>query len=200
MRSAPALALLVGVSGLSFGPARARDCYRDGNAAYNAGRFGEAAALFLSNAEDPGCEASRARLLISAGEAFRRQGEQSGDNAWFCQARDAYERAERTTRRARLIEVARSGAKGAAGRCRAAAATTPPPTAALAGPAVAAPPAEPSPVSEPVGEDDDGLSSAWIIAGVAAGVAVGVGVAFILASDDEPPPTIYRQEFAGDGE
>lgn len=190
---------------ISAGPALARDCYREANAAYTAGDFGVAGAFFAANAEHPECAASRDRLLISAGEAYRRQGEKTGDAEWWCKASEAYQRAAELAERRRLVEAAREGAEATTPHCPPAAvpAATPPPIDPLtAGSTVErAPPMVMAPTPPSDGEPDDSDATTWIIVGAAAGVvALSVGAAVLFLGSEEAPAPVYQLEFPGGGE
>ncbi|MEZ4434581.1 MAG: hypothetical protein R3F65_19435 [bacterium] len=194
----PALALALALTlalTLGAGPAAARDCYRAANAAYGAERFDEAGRLFSESADDPACAASKVRLLISAGEAFRRGAERSGDAQGYCRASDAYQRAAKLADRKRLADIATAGAEATTVHCPA---PEPPAPSFVPAPVTPAPPpaAEPEPAPptaappEPAAPAEDDSSTPWIIAGVAAGAAVvGVGVAWLVLGSDEAPKT-----------
>lgn len=192
---APALALTLGAA-----PAAARDCYRAANTAYGAERFDEAGRLFSESADDPACAASKVRLLISAGEAFRRGAERTGDAQGYCRASDAYQRAAKLADRKRLVDVATAGAEATTVHCPA-----PEPPAPSFAPTAVAPAPQPtsepdpepvapaSPVTvpaSPAARADDDSSTPWIIVGVAAGATVvGLGVAWLVLASDEEPKT-----------
>lgn len=191
---------------IAAGPALARDCYREANAAYSAGDFGVAGASFAANAEHPECATSRDRLLISAGEAYRRQGEKTGDTEWWCKASEAYQRAVEAADRPRLVTAAREGAEATTPHCTPVA-PVPRPAAAPIDPLTAgstverAPPMVMAPKPPTEADEEGSDATTWIIVGGAVVVAaVGIGAAVLFLGSDEEAEPVSSLGFSGDGE
>lgn len=150
------------------------DCYGQANAAYSAGAFGEAGAAFEASAGRAVCAHARGRLLVSAGEAFRREAERTGDHSWSCRALDAYEAAKQIARRRRIVDAAIAGAVGVAPAC-----DRPQET-------------ESGVRSTPSGAtaDEGGSGVGWVIAGTL-GAAAAITAAIMLASSE--PETVIEK-------
>lgn len=188
------LALALTLACVSATPAAARDCYRDANAAFAAGRYDEAGALFARTADDPACTAAKARLLINAGAAYRRHAERSAEPQWYCKAADAYQRAAAVADSKRLVEAATTGAEATVVHCPAASAAAVTPSAVTAAPdprpstpRPSTPPesAPPPALMPPPETDADDFPVAWVIGGVVGATAIGVTLALLLSAEPE---------------
>ncbi len=153
-------------------PAPGYDCYGPGNAAYADEAFGAAGEAFEASAGHAACLPARGRLFISAGEAYRREAQRTGEPEWSCRALDAYRAAHRLGDRRRIVDAANAGIVALEPLC--------------ARPEVTPAPAAEPPTAEP---PDDGFPLGWAALGVGVAAAVTLGVVALMP---DAPETEYR--------